>query len=81
MSSFEVVVETVVAALRDITPRETVELGVLHGFCVDAAREAYPHLVMFLSSVEGLNAFTAHLYRLTAVIEAVDVTGSTWRFL
>ena len=81
MTNFEHLVESVIKSLGDATPRKTVELGVLHGFCVDVAREAHPNLFLFLSSPQGLEAFAAHLARMSDVIEPVDVNGGKWRFL
>lgn len=81
MTNFEEMVETVIKALRDATPREVVELGVLHGFCVDVAREAHPNLLLFLSSPQGLEALAAHLSRMPDVVEPANVEGTRWRFV
>jgi hypothetical protein len=81
MDQLEDLVETVIAGLRDLTPRQVVELGVLHGFCVDAARTNNPNLVLFLSSTQGLEAFCAHLSRMPHLLEVVDPDGSRWRFV
>lgn len=81
MTSFEELVQGAVRGLRDLTLRETVELGVLHGFCVDVARENQPDLFLVLSSIDGLAAFSAHLSRMPDVIEPIDCDGSRWRFV
>lgn len=47
---------------RDFTPRRSVELGVLHGLCLDAARKHEPHLVEFVASVPGLKRFQGYFH-------------------
>jgi hypothetical protein len=76
----DLVTEAIIAA-RDFSPRETIELGVVHGFCVDAARKNAPHLIEFLSSVRGLVAITVTLLQLPHVVTANDPNGSTWTFV
>lgn len=43
----EELVDRVLLAVRDMTPRDTIELGVLHGFCLDTAKDLYPERVRF----------------------------------
>lgn len=81
MTVLEQFIEHIIVGLREISPRDTVELGVLHGFAVDAAQNQAPKLAIFLSSIEGLQAFCAELHRLPDVIEPVDIDGSEWRFV
>ena len=81
MASFEQLVTAVVSTLRELTPREDVELGVIHGFCLDAAQQKAPNLISFLSSVEGLQALSAQLSRLPDFLEPVGVDGATWHFV
>jgi hypothetical protein len=71
----------VIVSLRDLSPRPTVELGVIHGFCVDAARQYAPTLVTFLSSVDGLHALSAELSKMPDTVIAVGVDGAEWRFV
>jgi hypothetical protein len=80
MASFDALVKSVVESLSAATPRDTVELGVIHGFCIDAA---HPNVSMvdFLSSVGGLEALSAQLSRLPEHIEAVDIDGSLRKFV
>lgn len=81
IATFQVLVHDVVAGLRDLSPRSTVELGVIHGFCVDAARERAPTLVAFLSSVDGLEALSAELSRMPEILSTVGVDGAEWQFV
>ncbi|TWF42236.1 hypothetical protein [Neorhizobium alkalisoli] len=81
MISLEQFIERLIIGLRDASPRETVELGVLHGFAVDAAQSDTPKLAAFLSSLDGLEAFCAELHRLPALIQPVGISGSEWRFV
>ncbi|TWF47534.1 hypothetical protein [Neorhizobium alkalisoli] len=81
MTSPEQFIERVITGLRDISPRDTVELGVLHGFAVDAAQSDTPKLAAFLSSLDGLEAFCAEQHRLPEIIQPVSVDGSEWRFV
>ncbi|WJH38372.1 hypothetical protein N7E02_06925 (plasmid) [Aliirhizobium terrae] len=76
----ELVTKVIVAA-RNFTPRETVELGVVHGLCMDAATKNAPHLIEFLSSVRGLVAITATLLQLPHVVTPNDAGGWTWTFV
>jgi hypothetical protein len=81
VKTFGGLVLEVVVALREVSPRSTVELGVIHGFCVDAAHANAPALVNFLSSVEGLQALSAELSRMSEKITAVGIDGAEWRFV
>lgn len=81
MTSMAQFVERLLCELRAMSSRDTVELGVLHGFAVDAAQAYYPKLATFLSSVDGLQAFCAELHRLPELIEPINIDGSDWRFV
>jgi len=81
MERFEELVKAVVVNMLEITPRQTVELGVIHGFCIDAAETEAPDLIAFLSSVAGLEAITAQLSRLPQYLTATAVDGATWQFV
>jgi hypothetical protein len=81
MAGFEQLFTSVVADLRKITPREHVELGVIHGFCLDAAHSKAPNLIAFLSSIEGLDALAALLSRLPHFVQPVGIQGATWQFV
>lgn len=78
---FDELVKNVVISLREITPREEVELGVVHGFCVDYAQQNAPHLLGFLSHVDGLDALAAELSRMVEILQPAAVSASRWRFL
>lgn len=81
MTVLEQFIKHLIISLREISPRDTVELGVLHGFAVDAAQDQAPKLAIFLSSVDGLQAFCAELHRLPNVIQPLNIDGSEWRFV
>jgi hypothetical protein len=74
-------VTKVMIAARDFTPRDAVELGVIHGLCVDAARKGAPHLTEFLASVSGLVAITGVLSQLPHIVVANDPNGAVWTFV
>lgn len=73
--------EAIVAAVRDATPRQTVGLGVLHGFCLDAAQTDGSRFVDFLSHVDGLTALSAQLSRMRELIQPIDIGEAQWRFV
>ena len=72
-------VSSVIDDIRDLTPRDTIELGVIHGFCVDAAQARRPHFIEFLSDAGSLAALSAALAQLPHKVTSVDVTGAAWR--
>jgi hypothetical protein len=74
-------VAAVVLTARDFTPRDTVELGVIHGLCLDAANDHAPHMLRFLASVDGLEALASVLNQMPQIIVAVDVSGASWQFV
>lgn len=74
------VVEVVITA-REITPRRSVELGTIHGFCTEVAHKRASHLLEFLASVNGLAALSAALSQMPDLVIAKDVSGSMWTFV
>jgi hypothetical protein len=74
-------VKKVVSDARDITPRPTVELGILHGFCLDAAQVRQPQFVDFLTSPGGLAALSAALAQMPDKVVQADIDGATWEFV
>lgn len=74
-------VTKVTTTARDFTPRRSVELGVLHGLCLDAARKHEPHLVEFVASVPGLIAISGILSQLPHIIASNDPDGAMWSFV
>ncbi len=74
-------VTKVTTAARDFTPRQTIELAVIHGFCLDTARRNAPHLIEFLSSVPGLVAITTTLTQLPHIVTTEDPRGAVWSFV
>jgi hypothetical protein len=79
--AFHTLVLRVTTAMRDFTPRQSVELGVIHGMCVEAARQHEPQLVDFLNSVNGLTALSAALSQLPHVVVTADVNSGQWTFV
>jgi hypothetical protein len=79
--AFNALVLRVTLAMRDFTPRQHVELGVIHGMCVEAARKHEPHLIDFLSSVTGLAALSAALSQLPHIVVTSDANGALWAFV
>jgi hypothetical protein len=80
-ASFTDFVQQVVNDARAITPRPTVELGILHSFCLDAAQARRPQLVDFLTSPGGLAALSAALAQLPDLVRQADVDGARWEFV
>lgn len=78
---FIALVTKVTSAAREFTPRQTVELGVLHGLCLDAARNHDPDLVDFIASVRGLAALSVTLSQLPHLVVANDLKGAEWTFV
>jgi hypothetical protein len=62
------------------TRRETVELGVIHGFCIDFAEHLAPNMIEPLSSIEGLRALVAALERRPHITIPVDGDIARWGF-
>ncbi len=80
-SDFTQFVTEVVITAREITPRKSVELGVIHGFCTEVAHKRASHMLEFLASVNGLTALSLELSRMPDLITAEDVNGSMWAFV
>jgi hypothetical protein len=79
--NFTEFVLAVVTSARDFTPRETVELGIIHGLCVDAAADHAPYLIEFLGTVQGLDALSGALSQMPDVLMPADIAGSSWFFV
>ena len=71
----------VITAARDFTPRDTVELGFVHGLCLDAANAHHPDLVEFLASTRGLAAVALVLAQRSEIVTSDDPTGAVWAFV
>jgi len=71
----------VITAARDFTPRETVELGFVHGLCLDAANAHQPDLVEFLASTRGLAAVALVLSQRPEIVTSDDPKGAVWTFV
>lgn len=79
--SFIRFVQEVVSDVRDVTPRPAAELGVIHGFCLDAAHARRPELVDFLMSPGGLAALSGALAQMPDKVLQANVEGATWKFV
>lgn len=64
-----------------LTPRANVELGVIHGFCVDAAYERQPHFIEFLAPPSGLAALSSALSQMPQKLQPIDVDAGLWTFV
>lgn len=71
----------VITAARDFTPRETVELGFVHGLCLDAAHAHHPDLVEFLASTRGLAAMAIVLSQRPEIVTSDDPKRAVWTFV
>lgn len=71
-------VTQVITAARDFTPRETVELGFVHGLCLDAANAHHPDLVEILATARGLAAVAVVLSQRPEIVTSDDPIGSVW---
>lgn len=71
----------VITAARDFTPRDTVELGFVHGLCLDAAHTHHPELVEFLASPRGLAAVSLVLSQRPEIVKSDDPKGAVWTFV
>lgn len=71
----------VITAARDFTPRETVELGFVHGLCLDAAHTHNPELVDFIASARGLAAIALVLSQCSEIVTSDDPKGAVWTFV
>lgn len=79
--TFEQLVLNAVVTAREISPHDTVQLAAVHGLCLDAAAHAAPHLVPFITSMEGLEALLSQLARLPTLLAAVGLDGAEWTFV
>ncbi|WP_312407315.1 hypothetical protein [Rhizobium sp.] len=71
----------VITAARDFTPRETIELGFVHGLCLDAANAHHPDLVEFLATARGLSAVAIVLSQSPEIVTSDDPIGAVWTFV
>ncbi len=77
----EELVAQVVVMARSQTPRDSVELGVLQGFCVDVATDLSPDLVLFMSSANGLERLVSVLNSMPDVILPATCDNALWNFV
>lgn len=71
----------VITAARDFTPRATVELGFVHGLCLDAANAHHPDLVEFLATPSGLAAIVLVLSQRPEIVTTDDPRKAIWTFV
>jgi hypothetical protein len=74
-------VTSVISAARDFTPRDTVELGFIHGLCLDAAHTHQPDLLEFLASPRGLAAVSLVMSQRPEIVKSDDPQGAVWTFV
>lgn len=79
--SFDQLVGTVLPEARALTPRDTLELGVIHGFCRDFAERQAPGYIDLLSRVESLQALVPALERHPALVLAATPEKALWNFV
>jgi hypothetical protein len=79
--SFDELVGNVLVSARDFSPRKTIELGVIHGFCRDFAETQAPNYIDLLSSVEGLHALLPALERRPDLVVAATPEKDLWYFV
>lgn len=79
--SFDQLVGTVLAEARALTPRDTIELGVIHGFCRDFAEKQAPGYIDLLSRVESLQALVPALERHPALVLPATPEKALWNFV
>ncbi|TNM62767.1 hypothetical protein [Aliirhizobium smilacinae] len=79
--SFDELVGNVLAEARDITPRKTIEFGVIHGFCRDFAEDQAPGYIDLLSRVEGLQALVPALERRPDLVLPATPEKALWYFV
>jgi len=73
-------VTQVITAARGFTPRETVELGFVHGLCLDAANAHHPDLVEILATARGLAAVGGVFFPRPGVGTSDEPLGCVWSF-
>jgi hypothetical protein len=78
---FDELVGSVLGAVRDATPRKTIEFGVIHGFCRDFAESLAPQLIDTLNRVEGLQSLIPALERRPDLIVPASEEKSLWCFV
>jgi hypothetical protein len=71
----------VIAMARGQTSRDTIELGVIQGFCVDVATDVSPDLVPLLSSVNGLDLLVSTLEGMPELIRPGAPDRAVWNFV
>ncbi|MBO0144000.1 hypothetical protein JZX87_22840 [Agrobacterium sp. Ap1] len=71
----------VISMARDYTPRNSIELGVIQGFCVDVAGDLSPDLVPLLSSVNGLEQLVSSLESMPDLIRPAAPDRALWNFV
>lgn len=71
----------VISMARDQTPRASIELGVIQGFCLDVAADLSPDLVPYLSSVKGLDQLVSTLESMPELISPDAPDRALWKFV
>lgn len=79
--SFDELVGNVLMSVRDATPRQSIEFGVIHGFCRDFAEMRAPGYIDLLSRVEGLQALLPALERRPDLVVPATPERDLWYFV
>lgn len=79
--TFDELVGRVILMARDATPRDTVELGAVHGLCLDLAADLAPELVDDLNSVDSLQRLIEVLDSKPNIVLPQLPDKSRWRFI
>lgn len=81
LMTFEELAARVIVTARDQTPRPAIELGVIHGFCLDVAEDLAPELIGVLASVDGLHLLVAALETMPDIVKPSSGDKSSWEFV
>ncbi|MFJ6323333.1 MULTISPECIES: hypothetical protein [unclassified Rhizobium] len=79
--TFDELTAQVISMARDQTPRASIELGVIQGFCLDVAADLSPDLVRYLSSVSGLDQLVSTLESMPDLIRPAASDRALWNFV
>lgn len=79
--TFEELAAKVMVMARGQTPRRAIELGVIHGFCLDVAEDLAPELIRVLATVDGLHQLVGVLETMPDVVKPSSADKASWEFV
>lgn len=79
--TFDELTARVLSMAIDQTSRETIELGVIQGFCLDLAEDLSPDLVPVLTSITGLELLVATLEHMPDFVTLAATDKSMWKLV